>query len=103
MNTCDKEQQIKLNILDAIARSQKALASMAETVANTYVPVADRHGHSQEPVARELRIFSRYQLVLAEKILGIRIRHRRFGTPCPPWLQNGVIGGQEHIQPAPPT
>jgi len=86
MDIQHRENEIRLEILEAIARSQKALASMAETIAGTY----EAGGHDEERTVHELQVLSRYQLSLGEKILGLRIRNRRTGKPLSPWLRDHV-------------
>lgn len=86
MDLHHREQELRLDILEAIARSQHALADMAEKIASAY----QIHNPEDDELARQLMVLAGYQLSLAEKILRLRIRHKRFGRPCAPWLMDDV-------------
>jgi|GEM_PF-1288863 len=88
MDIRQQEHEYRLEILKAISRSQKALASMAETIAGAYAA----GGSDERRIAHELKVLARYQLSLGETILGLKIRNRRFGRPCSPWLGSSVCG-----------
>jgi hypothetical protein len=88
MNMLHRENELRLAILEAIARSQQALASIIESVA----AASDLRmtGADSEQTARELEALARYQLVLAEKLLSLKLRHIRNGEPGKPWLSDEV-------------
>jgi len=89
MSMLHRENELRLAILEAIARSQQALASIIETVAaarDVSVAVSD----SDQAAREQLEVLARYQLVLAEKILRLKLRHIRNGEPGQPWLSSEV-------------
>jgi hypothetical protein len=82
MNSAAREEWIKLDILNSLARSQRALARILESVADTveaYPPPVDQ-------VIGNLEAISRYQLTLAQKISGLTKNKRKMGIPAQPWL-----------------
>jgi hypothetical protein len=82
MNSAAREEWIKLDILNSLARSQRALARILESVADTveaYPPPVDH-------VIGNLEAISRYQLTLAQKISGLTNNKRTIGIPAQPWL-----------------
>lgn len=80
------EYTIKLDILEAIARSQAALAKIAESVADAPMPNPTDNGE----IARSLMVLSRFQQSLAEKLLIMKLRSPRTGKPGKPWLHDEV-------------
>lgn len=86
MNMIQKENELRLEILTAVARSQRALATMAETVSVYHAHNSSEHNET----AHQLQVLARYQISLAEKILGISIRNTRNGTPRDPWLDKTI-------------
>ncbi|MFB6366736.1 hypothetical protein ACFCP7_22250 [Paenibacillus elgii] len=86
MNWYEEENKVKLHILHSLARSQRALARMIESM-------ADVVGGS-EAAARNLlahmEAISRYQRQIAVKMTGVRIRRLRRGSPGRPWLGKEV-------------
>lgn len=83
-----REQEIRLNILESLARSQQALALIAETISEAYTAVRPAAEHEQ--TAHELAVLARYQIRLAEQIMQLRLRNTRLGTPVRPWLHRCV-------------
>jgi len=100
MNQLHRENELRLSILEAIARSQQALANIIESVA----AARDRSivSADNEQAARELEALARYQLVLAEKILSLKLRHIRNGEPGKPWLSSKVCRSSGVDQPRAP-
>ena len=84
-----REQEIRLNILESLARSQQALALIAETISEAR-PTAVRPAAEHEQTAHELAVLARYQIRLAEQIIQLRLRNTRLGTPVRPWLHRCV-------------
>jgi hypothetical protein len=84
MNWHVEENKAKLHILISLARSQRALARMIESMSD--VATHSRGGLSCEQQARQLRAISAYQRQLSGQIARIRIRKLRRGLPGKPWL-----------------
>jgi hypothetical protein len=77
-----EETQIKLDLLRALTRSQHALASMLENVAE----LSEDPGLSRD-IRDNLEHLVKYQRILAEKMTGVRIRtFYGIGIPGRPWL-----------------
>jgi hypothetical protein len=78
----DRENELKLDILESLARSQRAVAAITESLSQVI-------GDSPE-TARKLRghldVLIRCQMSLASKITGIRIPVLRRGKPGKVWL-----------------
>jgi len=84
----NREEELKLAMLEAIARSQRALARMLESTAETV-------RWSDGDAGRALRLLDsieRYQRVLAAKHLGVPYRRMCAGTPSAAWLSRRVAG-----------
>ncbi|MDF2961184.1 MAG: hypothetical protein K0S39_2919 [Paenibacillus sp.] len=89
MNWHEEENRTKLHILNSLARSQRALARIIESMADLAESSASS-GASADNLTRQLEAISRFQRQLTEKITGIRIRKFRRGTPGKPWLSGKV-------------
>ncbi|MFE5320261.1 hypothetical protein ACFQ88_16250 [Paenibacillus sp. NPDC056579] len=78
----EQEVRMKLHILNSLARSQRALAVILESM-------ADVAGSSQmvaKGLAEQIEAFSKYQRQIAVKMIGVKLRRRRYGKPAKPWL-----------------
>lgn len=84
----NREEELKLAMLEAIARSQRALARMLECAAET----VRWTGGDAARALRLLDSIERYQQVLAAKHLGVPPRRVRSGTPSAAWLSRRVDG-----------
>lgn len=89
MNARDRENELKLDILGSLARSQRALADMLEGVAAVTMESPD----AARQIRRQLDVLVRCQVVLAEKICGIRLSRVVRGKPGRLWLHQRVTPG----------
>jgi two-component sensor histidine kinase len=92
MNWHEAENKLKLHLLHSLARSQRALARIIESMAAVAEGKANS-GSSEaaaEKVVEQLEAISRYQRQLTEKISGVRIRKFRRGLPGKPWLNDSL-------------
>ncbi|MCE5170164.1 hypothetical protein LQV63_12670 [Paenibacillus profundus] len=78
----EQEQRARIDMIQAIVRSQTALARMLEQVAD----VADHSEASAKRIKDNIRLLSDYQLSLCGMITGWRSRQLTLGTPTSPWL-----------------
>lgn len=78
-----EEDELKLDILTSLARSQRALAQLIEEAAYCKLKAAAVCEPQNRELLHEITLLSKYQQVLAEKILMIRLRHRKHGDPGP--------------------
>lgn len=90
----DREREVKLELVSSIARSQKALARILESIADVSV-------HA-DPVAKSLRDniaqLTLMQQTLTESVVGIRFGQRRQGRPTGPWINQQASGKQRRIR-----
>ncbi|NHN30190.1 hypothetical protein G9U52_10130 [Paenibacillus sp. S3N08] len=79
-----QEQLIKLHLLTSLARSQRALTHMLESVAD----VSTNSKETAQQLADNIEVISKYQRQLTAKITGITIRRRARtqGRNGKPWL-----------------
>lgn len=81
MNLLNNENEIKLDILRSLARSQRALSKMLECAAEfPSSKISDKES------LRQIALMSRYQQILAERITGLCFRRKQFGRPNDPWI-----------------
>lgn len=81
-----KHNEIKLNILSSLARSQKALSTIIENISN----VTDVSKELRKQLVDNIEVISHYQRVLAIKLMGIHIVTKNKGRPMKPWLHHQV-------------
>lgn len=84
----DREREVKLELVSSIARSQKALARILESIADVSV-------HA-DPIAKSLRDniaqLSQMQQMLTESVVGIRFEQRQQSRPTGQWRQGRPSG-----------
>lgn len=93
MTLKERENELKLDILESLARSQRALARIIEGMAD----VTGNVPGSSDALRENISTISRYQLVLAEKITGIRIASYKKGKPGNVWLNPKVKGSKRRL------
>jgi len=81
-----RREQLKLDMLEALARSQHALASMLEQMA----AVTEVSPHAAKQMIASAETLARYQQSLAECVSAIRFPRIRKGRPGKAWLAAGV-------------
>jgi hypothetical protein len=86
MNRREKEQSIKLELMESIAVSHKALARMLSCAAD----VTERTGMSSVHLQEYLRVIARCQLSLVRRLTGIPFPAVRRGTPGKVWLNRRI-------------
>jgi hypothetical protein len=89
VNWHEEENRTKLHILNSLARSQRALSRIIESMADLSEGSVSS-GAAAEQITEQLEAISRLQRQLTEKIAGIRIRKFRRGAPGKLWL-NGKL------------
>lgn len=82
MSQMKKEIEIKLDIMESLARSQKALARIIESMADVTVS-SDKAG---KKLLENIEVIALYQQALAKKLAGVQVRRKRIGKPAKPWL-----------------
>jgi hypothetical protein len=88
MSRLGKEWEVKLELLQSIARSQEALAKMLESVADV-----TGHSESSASVLRDhVRVLTHLQGALLGAVTGTAWRPPVAGKPSPPWLSREVSG-----------
>jgi len=83
----DKQNEIKLDILQSLARSQRALSTIIESIAD----VTKLSSKAAEGLLENIQEISQYQKVLAVKLAGIHLRElKKGGLPARPWLHRRI-------------
>lgn len=85
----EKENELKLDILESLSRSQRALASIIEHMEET----VRANNEISKGMLEHVRPLGDFQRALALRILGIRIRRTVIGKPGQWWLAGGVKRG----------
>lgn len=88
----ERENRYKLDLLEALCRSQHALADLLEHMASQTLEDLE----SVRVLQRNTEVLIRYQQALGEKITGIRVSRLVRGKPGKVWLSSGVTGSSEH-------
>lgn len=81
-------EALELHMLTSLARSQRALSRIIESVADQ---VEASHEMSEE-ITQNLKAISSYQRVLICRITGFRPHKKRRGIPAPPWFTDQKEG-----------
>ncbi|GIP39139.1 hypothetical protein J31TS4_24190 [Paenibacillus sp. J31TS4] len=85
-----RENELRLELLESLARSQRALASLIETAAAAGLGAPEGAG----TLLANAEALCRYQLVLAGKIAGHRLRRVFRSRPGRIWLRRGLCPGR---------
>lgn len=83
------ERAIKLEMIRSIARSQAALATILESI-------AELTGHSEltaRKLSENVRILSQYQSTMCRMMSGISLNRHKTGVPAAPWLNKSCGQG----------
>ncbi|PYE48301.1 hypothetical protein HUB98_11315 [Paenibacillus barcinonensis] len=84
MSLLQREQEVKLALIESIAHSQQALARILDSVAS----VSSHSEVSARSLAENIRLLSRYQEEMSRMVTGIRLSRIRYGAPGLPWLKD---------------
>jgi hypothetical protein len=86
MSLGTKQNEIKLDILQSLAMSQKALARMIENIAD----VTDHSVGISKYLMENIEIISKYQRALTVKLTGMTFPERKKGKPAKPWIYQQI-------------
>ncbi|WP_028547593.1 hypothetical protein [Paenibacillus sp. UNC451MF] len=78
----DIQLKLKLHILKSLARSQRALAVIMESMAE----VVEGSHYVAKGLVEQIESISNYQRQIAVKMIGLKIRRKKRGKPVKPWL-----------------
>ncbi|MEO2206307.1 hypothetical protein ABGV42_21540 [Paenibacillus pabuli] len=84
MSLLQREQEVKLALIESIAHSQHALARILDSVAS----VTAHSEVSARNLAENIRLLSRYQEEMSRMVTGIRLARIQQGEPGLPWLKD---------------
>lgn len=87
MNYSQKGNEIKLDILESLARSQRAISRIIESVAD----VSSSSDKAANHVLENLDIITKYQHEIANKLFNIHVSHLKKGHPSAPWLNRSFV------------
>ncbi|GAA3408527.1 hypothetical protein ACFFNY_07340 [Paenibacillus hodogayensis] len=102
MGWLERERELKLDILESLARSQKAMVRIIESTADS--KAAGAAAEDGEQLRKDIGAIVRFQQAIADKLIGIRIGEVRFSPPLAPWTNEelrvaalyGRAGGEPH-------
>ncbi len=83
----EQKNEVKLDLLKSLARSQKALARIIETVSI----VTEVSPETARKLADHIYLIEEYQRNLTRKLTGIKVYDRKSKEPSAPWLSSGLI------------
>ncbi|MBP2002132.1 hypothetical protein J2Z69_003189 [Paenibacillus shirakamiensis] len=83
---CLSEQEVKLELILSIAKSQTALARILDSLAD----VTDHADISAKQMEEHIRLLTDYQCAMAESLTGIRLHRKYYGTPTLPWINEAL-------------
>jgi hypothetical protein len=90
----ERENELRLDILESLSRSQRALASIIENVAE----VSGSGRENAEGLLKHIHTLVRVQQTLAERMLNVRIRRVVRGNPGALWLSAKVAPGRIRLK-----
>ncbi|KOP64534.1 hypothetical protein AMS62_04175 [Bacillus sp. FJAT-18019] len=79
-----REHEAKIAMVSSIARSQQALASILESIAE----VTAHSETTSRTLAENIRLLIDYQSVMAEMLTGIPFNRFKLGSPASPWINS---------------
>lgn len=83
----DRENEAKISMIFSIARSQEALASILESIAE----VTAHSEVTARKLAENVRLLLNHQSVMAEMLTGISFNRSKVGIPAPPWITSKCL------------
>ncbi|PYI52134.1 hypothetical protein [Paenibacillus flagellatus] len=86
MNDFRRRNELMLDMLESLARSQRAIAKMIESVAD----VSDDSPNFAKQLAGNLQTIGRYQRAVLERLTGIRLTRVGRSDGAKPWVNRTV-------------
>ncbi|WP_379130575.1 hypothetical protein [Paenibacillus sp. sgz500958] len=80
------ERAVKLEMIRSIARSQAALATILESIAE----LTEHSEVTARKLSDNVRILSEYQSAMCRMMSGISLHRQKTGVPAAPWLSKPV-------------
>jgi hypothetical protein len=87
MNYSQRSNELKLDILESLARSQRAISCIIENVADV-TSISDK---TARHVLENLDVITKYQHSIANKLCSIREVRIKKGKPSTPWLNRSIV------------
>ena len=79
-----REHEAEIAMVSSTARSQQALASILESIAE----VTAHSETTSRTLAENIRLLIDYQSVMAEMLTGIPFNRFKLGSPASPWINS---------------
>lgn len=95
MGIVARKHKLKLDIMESLARSQRALAKILESVSET----TDASEETAVKLRENIRVLAEYQRAIMVKMLGIEVGEYRNSGPSRPWT-NDKLQVMQGWQPA---
>lgn len=86
MNVVEREIHMKLDMLESVAKSQRALTRILESAADVYEASPTLAGKMME----NLEQLADCQMALTELLVPLRLPRKKKGRPAKPWLASPV-------------
>lgn len=84
-------EKAKINVVEAIAKSQMALARILDSM-------ADMTHHSEDTarhLAENVKILVKYQQAIAHTVCGVALHRIHYGTPSSPWITDSCYAAAD--------
>ncbi|WP_068620043.1 hypothetical protein [Paenibacillus tuaregi] len=76
------EHEIKLQLVQSLAKSQAAIARILDSIAD----VTEQSETASKQLCENIRVLTNYQSAMAGMLTGIRLNRQYYGTPTTPWI-----------------
>jgi len=80
------ERAVKLEMIRSIARSQAALATILESIAE----LTEHSELTARKLSENVRVLSQYQSAMCRMMSGISLHRHKLGTPAAPWISKDL-------------
>ncbi|MDF2715068.1 MAG: hypothetical protein K0R28_1993 [Paenibacillus sp.] len=87
MGWLERQREMKLDILESLARSQRAMARIIESAADG---AEGGEPAVQKSLHKSIEAIAQYQLAIMEKMVGIRIGEVNVSPPSMPWTNQDL-------------
>jgi len=79
-----KEWEARIELIRSVAQSQKAMARILGSVADS----AEQLPGMSKSICENIRLLTQLQAAMTETVTGVRIRRSKKGVPGKPWLRS---------------
>lgn len=80
------EQEVKLSLVQSIAKSQEALARILDSIAD----ITETSEDASKLLRDNVKVLTSYQISIAQMMCGVRLNRQYYGTPTMPWINEAL-------------